>query len=271
MASEPATTGVSRLLDLAGQKALVTGAGGGIGREVAATLVEAGAAVALHSRPAGPGEQEAAELAGRLRADGGIAVAVTADLTDPDERDTLVERAAQQLGGIDILINNAGDNAIGPNPPVWEHLRAVNIDAVVALSRQFGDLVAAGPNDPERPERERGAIVNVASIEGHQPARGRPDYATTKAAVLMWSKALAVELGPLVRVNSVSPGLIDCGGLEQSWPEGAARWHNAAPLARMGRPADVANACLFLVSPMASWITGADLVVDGGVLACPTW
>ena len=88
----------------------------------------------------------------------------------------------------------------------------------------------------------------------------------------MHTRAAALELGPQgVRVNSVSPGLIDAAGLEQAWPEGVARWHAAAPLRRLGQPADVADAVLFLASDAARWITGANLVVDGGVLAHNTW
>lgn len=260
---------IDRLLDLSASRALVTGAGGGIGGQIAARLVEAGAAVALHSRATGAGAERAVELGNVLRAKGGTAITITADLGDSAGTEALVETAAEQLGGLDILINNAGDNAIGQDPPTWAQLRTINIDAVVTLSRCFGDVLSV---TSDRVEGQAGAIVNIASIEGHQPAPGRADYATTKAAVLMLTRALAVELSPLgVRVNSVSPGLIHREGLEESWPDGVGRWEEAAPLARLGRGSDIANACLFLVSPMASWITGTDLVVDGGVLACQTW
>jgi len=252
-------------LGLSGSKALITGAGGSIGGSIAVTLARAGVAVAIHSRSAGASAETAAELVDQLQANGHTAVGVAAELTDPDETHDLVEEAAAQLGGLDILVNNAGDNAIGPSPPAWAELRTVNVDAVVALSRAFGALASQG----DAADR---SIINIASIEGHQPALGRADYAVTKAAVLMWTKALAVELGPLnVRVNSISPGLIHREGLEESWPEGVERWKHAAPLARLGQPFDIANACLFLASPMATWITGTDLVVDGGVLARPTW
>ena len=88
----------------------------------------------------------------------------------------------------------------------------------------------------------------------------------------MHTRAAALELGPAaIRVNCVSPGLIDAPGLDEAWPEGVARWHAAAPLERLGTPADVADAVLFLASPAARWITGANLVVDGGVLAHNTW
>ncbi len=117
-----------------------------------------------------------------------------------------------------------------------------------------------------------GAIVNVSSIEGLQPAFAHSHYAASKAAVIMHTRAAALELGPRgIRVNSVSPGLIEAEGLDRAWPEGVARWHAAAPLRRLGTPTDVADAVLFLASPAARWISGSNLVVDGGVLAHSTW
>jgi NAD(P)-dependent dehydrogenase (short-subunit alcohol dehydrogenase family) len=112
-----------------------------------------------------------------------------------------------------------------------------------------------------------GAIVNVASIEAGNVASGHSHYVAAKAAVVMYTRAAARELGPLgIRVNTVSPGLIWREGLDEAWPDGVRRYRNAAPLGRLGRFDDVADACLFLASPAARWITGADLVVDGGVL-----
>ena len=135
------------------------------------------------------------------------------------------------------------------------------------MTREAARLMAPQP----RTERTA-AIVNVSSIEGLQPAFDHSHYAASKAAVLMHTRAAALELGPAgIRVNSVSPGLIDAEGLAESWPEGVERWHAAAPLERLGLPADVADAVLFLAAPAARWITGANLVVDGGVLAHNTW
>ena len=119
---------------------------------------------------------------------------------------------------------------------------------------------------------EGGAIVNVASIEAFQPAAGHSHYSAAKAAVVAHTRAAALELGPAgIRVNAVAPGLIDRPGLDAAWPDGVARWQAACPLGRLGQPDDVGDACLFLASPAARWITGAVLVVDGGVLARPTW
>jgi NAD(P)-dependent dehydrogenase (short-subunit alcohol dehydrogenase family) len=112
-----------------------------------------------------------------------------------------------------------------------------------------------------------GAIVNITSIEAENPAPGHSHYNAAKAGVLMHTRAAAGELARHgIRVNAVAPGLLWRDGIEQAWPEGVARWQAAAPLRRLGTAEDVADACLFLASPAARWITGASLTVDGGVM-----
>jgi NAD(P)-dependent dehydrogenase (short-subunit alcohol dehydrogenase family) len=147
----------------------------------------------------------------------------------------------------------------------------VNVVGVAAMTRE----AAMAMNAASSPSPEGGAtkaIVNISSIEGIQPAFGHSHYAASKAAVVMHTRAAALELGPAgVRVNCVSPGLIDAAGLDVAWPEGIGRWLEVAPLGRLGHPSDVADAVLFLASPAARWISGANLVVDGGVLAHNTW
>jgi NAD(P)-dependent dehydrogenase (short-subunit alcohol dehydrogenase family) len=117
-----------------------------------------------------------------------------------------------------------------------------------------------------------GSIVNISSIEGLQPAFNHSHYATSKAAVLMHTRASALELGKHgIRVNAIAPGLIDREGLEQAWADGVTRWRTACPLERLGTPEDVADAVLFLISKAARWITGATLAVDGGMLTNRLW
>ena len=117
-------------------------------------------------------------------------------------------------------------------------------------------------------ERGGGAIVNVGSILGTNPALDHSHYNSAKAAVLAFTRSAAQELGPFgIRVNSVSPGLIHKDGIERDWPEGVERWLGKVPLGRLGEPEDIADACLFLASPAARWISGQNLAVDGGVLA----
>ena len=114
--------------------------------------------------------------------------------------------------------------------------------------------------------------MHIASIEGSRPAVGHAHYAVSKAGLIMHAKAAALELGPIgVRVNAVSPGVLAREGLDDDWPEGIARWVQRAPLGRLGTGEDVAQACAFLLSPESSFITGTDLIVDGGMSACPSW
>lgn len=117
-----------------------------------------------------------------------------------------------------------------------------------------------------------GTVTHIASIEARAPAPAHAHYSASKAAVVMHARSAALEYGPWgVRVNSVSPGLVDREGLAEAWPEGVRRWRRAAPTGRLGRPEDVGDACVFLASRLASWVTGHDLVVDGGVTARPSW
>ena len=140
---------------------------------------------------------------------------------------------------------------------------AANLRGALACLQAAGRRMAAAG---------RGAIVNVTSIQAFRPAPGLAHYSAAKAGLEMLTRSAALELGPAgVRVNAVAPGLIWREGLETAWPEGVARYLAAAPLGRLGQPEDVADACLFLSSPAARFITGTTLVVDGGVLAGPAF
>jgi NAD(P)-dependent dehydrogenase (short-subunit alcohol dehydrogenase family) len=117
-----------------------------------------------------------------------------------------------------------------------------------------------------------GAIVNVSSISAFRPSLDLVHYSAAKAALEMLTRSSAVELGPKgIRVNAVAPGVVWREGIEEAWPEGVSAYRAKAPLGRIGQPEDVADACLFLASPAARWITGTTLVVDGGVLAAPAF
>lgn len=250
-----------RLLE--GQVALVTGAGGGIGRGIAVRFAQEGAAVAVHCRTA---VAAAREVASAVRDLGARAVVLQADLTDEDACRRLVGEAVEWGGGrLTALVNNAGVQPTRALPGMtaaqWRAVVDANLTSVFACTQAAAEVM-----------ERAGSITHIASIEASHPAPDHAHYSASKAAVVMHARAAALEYGPLgIRVNTVSPGLIDRAGLEEAWPEGVRRWQGAAPLGRLGRPEDVGDACVFLASPLASWITGQDLVVDGGVSARPTW
>ena len=253
------------LLDLSGQVVAVTGAGGVIGRGIARRVAAAGAAVVLHHRSSAAACEALAE---ELAAGGGRAVVVAADLTDPGGGDAVVAAAVAAFGRVDGVVNNAG-----VQPVEWFlDVDAERVRAVLDVNVVGTHLVTAAVARHLIDRGAGGAIVHIASIEGSQPARDHAHYAASKAAVVMHARTAALELGRHgIRVNSVSPGVIAAPGIEDAWPEGVARWRAAAPLGRLGTPADVGDACVFLLSPLARWITGIDLVVDGGVSAHPTY
>jgi NAD(P)-dependent dehydrogenase (short-subunit alcohol dehydrogenase family) len=251
---------VAALLDLTGRVALVTGAGAGIGAAIASRLAEANASLVVHYRF---NDEGAHMVADAIRARGGRAVVGYADLTRGHEVDRLFDAATDTLGLPDIIVNNAGTYPLAAVTDMSEEEWTLVVDANLKSVHLATQAAARRLMSAEQP----GAIVNIASIEATNPAPLHAHYAAAKAAVVMYTKAAALELGPAgIRVNVVSPGLIWRDGLDEAWPDGVERYRAAAPLARLGHGADVADACLFLASPAARWISGIELVVDGGVL-----
>ncbi|MFG2139221.1 SDR family NAD(P)-dependent oxidoreductase [Streptomyces sp. NPDC048650] len=249
--------------DLTGQVVLVTGAAGTIGRGVALRFAAAGAAVVAHYRTAA---DAARALVKQIESGGGSALALSADLAAEEECHRLVTEAAAWRGRLTALVNNAGVQPTQELPGMtladWRAVADLNVHSVVACTQAAAAVLREGG----------GSVTHIASIEAHRPAPHHAHYSAAKAAVVMHARSAALEYGPYgIRVNSVSPGLIARPGIENDWPEGVRRWQEAAPAGRLGRPDDVGDACVFLASPMASWITGHDLVVDGGVSARPGW
>ncbi|EEW24962.1 SDR family NAD(P)-dependent oxidoreductase [Rhodobacter ferrooxidans] len=257
-------TAVAHLLDMTGRRVLVTGGSGGIGAGIALRLAEAGAEVLVHyyrSRAA------AEAVVARIAVAGGRGSVLQADLALPGAAATLVAEAVAS-GPLDALVNAAGIQPVAGFDALSEADFGSMLQANLATPFALMQAFAAH----RRGLGGGGAVVNIASIEGMRPAAGHSHYATSKAALIMATQAAAQELGAQgTRVNAISPGLIDRARLAADWPEGVARWQAAAPLGRLGRPQDVADAVLFLISDAASFITGVNLVVDGGVSTRPGW
>ncbi len=264
------TPKVRDLFDLSGVVALVTGASGSIGQSIAERLSEAGAAVAIHY---GRDMQSAESVRGRIEKSGGSAITVSADLSEAASIGILFDEVSSGLDVPTILVNCAALQSVVALDEMtledWSSLMQVNLDAPFLLTKEF---VARVKHAPESKKTSSPSIINITSIEGSRPAKGHAHYATSKAALEMFTRASALEYGAYgIRVNAVAPGLIARPGIEENWPEGVGRWKAAAPLGRLGDPTDVADAVLFLSSRAARWITGATLVVDGGVTAGPGW
>ncbi len=249
-------------LDLTGKTALVTGASSGIGAATALVLADLGASVAIgyHSNQKG-----ADEVAAQIASTGRKAVALKADMRRSTEVAPLVERAAEALGPLDILINNAGSLvARMPLAKVteagWDEVMDLNLKSAVLCAQ------AAAPS---MVQRKSGAIVNVVSIaarNGGGPGAGA--YAAAKAGLIAFTKSLAKELAPSnVRVNAISPGVIDTPFHEVfSTPEMIANFVKGIPLGRTGTSMECAKVIAFLVSEAAAYVVGETVEVNGGQL-----
>ncbi len=249
----------NELLDFSGKVVLVTGGGSGIGRGIALRFAQAGADVALNYLHS---EEGAALTAAEIVKLGRQAYSFQADVTDSEAVAALFTSVVDYFGRLDMLINNAGIfplHSLETMPvEAWDQVLDANLRSTFLCTQAAARQMKA--------QDEGGAVINIASIEGEHPAPAHSHYVAAKSGVLAFTKAAAYELGPSgIRVNAVSPGLIYREGLENDWPDGVSRYQAAAPLGRLGQPEDVADACLFLASPAARWITGANLVVDGGV------
>ncbi len=239
---------------LAGQLALVTGAGSGIGRAASLVLAAEGATVAVLDRDPAAAQQVANEVAGP---------AVVADMADADAVAAAVDRVVGELGGLTILVNNAG---LGIARPFHQHSdRAYDLVVDASMRGTFHGIRSAAP---VMVAGGGGVMVNVSSISGMRPTRGEAAYSAAKAAVIALTQSAALEYGPSIRVNCVSPGLIDtpltAPILED--PVVRAGIERRTPLGRVGKAEEVASVVAFLCSAESSYITGVNIPVDGGSL-----
>lgn len=239
--------------------ALVTGGSRGIGRATCLALARQGAAVAIHyySQP-----QAAADVAGQIIRDGGEAITLQADLSDPAAPDRLVQAAAAQLGAVDILVNNAGIMTRSPldtmTDAVWDETLALNLTAVFRCTRACL---------PGMKNHGWGRIIHIASLSAYKGSANHAHYAAAKSALQGFTFSLVKELGHSgITINLVSPGRIVTDLLMAYSAGRMEEWTRETPLGRLGRPEEVAAAVAFLASEDASYITGANINVNGGLV-----
>jgi len=254
---------IPHLLD--GKVALVVGGGRGIGRAVSLTLGAAGADVAVVDLE----PERADEVAAELTAVGTRAVAIAADIRDADEVRRVVRTTVDELGGVDVLVTVVGgQNAFAAWQPMHEWSDE-EWDLVVGVNLRYVFLVAREVVTQMLEQGRGGAIVHIGSLSGMAGAPNHSAYGAAKAGVIHFAKSLALEYGRYgIRVNVVSPGVArtpaTAGALS---PEQDAAMAEKIPLGRPGMPDDIARAVLFFASPLAGYVTGQVLAVDGGVMA----
>lgn len=242
------------------RKVLVTGADVGIGQGIALAVAEAGASVAVHYPPLGPG---IGETLAKLEDAGHTAVPVEGDLGDPTTCHAVVDTAAERLGGLDALVNNAGVTRTAPFADVdaefFASLLRINFGGQFFCAQRAARYFAEGNG---------GSIVNLSSIHASHGYPGYPVYAAAKGAVEAWTRSVAMELAPSIRVNAIAPGMIETARvIRESTNYSRERVGAHNPLGRIGFPADVADVVIFLLSDSSRYMTGQVLHVDGGSTA----
>lgn len=240
---------------------LVTGGGGsggsGLGAAIARALADAGFRVVVTDVDATAAEAVAA----RVRAEGGDALGVELDVTDEANWTKSVDEATEAYGGVDVLVNSAGENSFGPDPmdlDVWDRIMAINAR---------GTFLGMRAVIPTMRRRGRGDIVNISSVAGRVPHTGMHlAYGASKAAIAHMTRAVAGAEAPTIRVNAVAPGMLAAAAERNRSVDTTA----PIPMGRLGTAEEIAATVMFLVSPAASYLTGVEIVADGGYTSTRT-
>jgi 3-oxoacyl-[acyl-carrier protein] reductase len=245
-------------IDIAGRRAIVAGGSRGIGRAIALAFAEAGAGVSICARGA---EALAATREEVARHGGPAAHAAVCDLSDAAAIPRYIAEAADALGGIDILVNNASGFGTSDDEAGWAVSISVDLLATVRATRAAL---------PYLEKSEAGSILNISSISGFKASVRTPPYGAVKAAILEYTLTQAAALAhKRIRVNCIAPGSIEFPGgtwarAKANNPTLYAGILRSIPFGRLGRPEEIAQVALFLSSPLASWVTGQNIAVDGG-------
>lgn len=258
---------------LSGQKALVTGGASGIGAAVVRMFAEEGAAVGVnHRAPSDAAHALVAEIA----AGGGTAAALQADVSRPDEVQAMFRRFVAEFGRLDILVANAGIQKDAPTARMaledWQRVIEVNLTGQFLCVREAIALFLAQGIGPR--SKAAGKIICMSSVHQAIPWAGHANYAASKGGVMMMMKSVAQEVAPnRIRVNGIAPGAIRTAINRPAWdePRAAAALLELIPYGRIGEPADVARAALWLASDESDYVTGTTLFVDGGMSLYPAF
>jgi 2-dehydro-3-deoxy-D-gluconate 5-dehydrogenase len=246
------------LFDLSGRVAIVTGGNSGIGRGIALGLAEAGAAVAVLGRNEAKNDVVLAEL----KAVGVPSVAILVDLTDRASLAPAFERVERELGGVGILVNNAGiaiisGGVLHESPEDWDEVIATHLHATFLLSKLAAESMRG---------RKRGKIINLGSMYSLFGSSVAPSYSAAKGAVIQLTKSMAIELAPYnIQVNAIAPGWIQT---DMTAPVRMSPWNDEivarTPAGRWGQPEEIAGTAVYLASRASDFVTGATIFVDGG-------
>ncbi|MFI5394088.1 MAG: SDR family oxidoreductase [Candidatus Binatia bacterium] len=240
-------------LDFSGKVVIVTGGGKGVGRGITSRFLEASADVVICGRT----EPETPPSAG-----GKPALFVAADVREIEQIDKVVTFATERFGRLDVLVNNVGGtptaDAATASPRFSESIIRLNLISPLSFAQRANAVM--------QKQAEGGAIINIASVSGIRPSPGTAAYGAAKAGLLNLTQTLAVEWAPKVRVNAVTAGMIrtEQSQLHYGDEAGIAAVAATVPLGRLGKPEDVGDLCLFLASPLASYISGASILLHGG-------